>query len=191
VTCIRRNDGTAGDADHRFTQLYREHADALVGFFMRRTYSAQVAMDLTAETFAVAFEGRASFRGRTDEDLVGWLYGIARNQLRRYSRRGSAERRALARLQIPAPQLEPEDIRRVEEQCYAEQVLPALTEGYRDLPKSQRDAVELRVLQGQPYEDVASTLGITVQAARVRVFRGLARLGKVLGDTPAEEGSAT
>ena len=37
-----------------FVALYREHAEALLVFFARRTLDAEAAADLTAETFAQA-----------------------------------------------------------------------------------------------------------------------------------------
>ncbi len=49
------------------------------------------AADLTAETFAQALVSLGRFRGPTDESARGWLYGIARNLVRRYHRRGRVE----------------------------------------------------------------------------------------------------
>ena len=37
-----------------------------------------MALDLTAETFAQAFEGRRRCRASTDEEVAAWLFGIAR-----------------------------------------------------------------------------------------------------------------
>ncbi len=55
-----------GDA-RAFAGFYRRHEDAVLGFFLKRAGSAQLAADLTAETFARALEGRRRFdpaRGR-------------------------------------------------------------------------------------------------------------------------------
>jgi DNA-directed RNA polymerase specialized sigma24 family protein len=41
-----------------FTELYDRHGRALVIFFQRRTYDPEAAVDLMAETFAVAFRDR-------------------------------------------------------------------------------------------------------------------------------------
>lgn len=49
-----------------FDGFYQAHARELLLFFTRRTFDVEVARDLTAETFAQAFEHRRRFRGRTD-----------------------------------------------------------------------------------------------------------------------------
>ena len=44
------------------SELYREHSPLLLRYLMRRTFDAQAAVELMAETFAVAYERRASCR---------------------------------------------------------------------------------------------------------------------------------
>ena len=90
--------------DVGFTALYREAAQDLVVFFARRTYDADAAADLMAETFARAYLGRRRFRGSSEEEARAWLFGIARRRLAMYIRRGKAERRALRRLGLERPQ---------------------------------------------------------------------------------------
>ena len=64
-----------GDA-RRFATFYRRHEDAVLGFFLKRVRSAELAADLTAETFARALEGRGRFdAGRGDAGA--WLFGPA------------------------------------------------------------------------------------------------------------------
>jgi DNA-directed RNA polymerase specialized sigma24 family protein len=87
--------------------LYVRHRDELLAFFVRRTSDTEVALDLWGETFAQALAGRGRFRGATEEEAGAWLYGIARRQLARYYRRGSAERRAMTRLGIERPTINP------------------------------------------------------------------------------------
>ena len=98
-----------------FADFYRDHVEALLGFFARRVYDPQVALDLAAETFAQAFISRDRFRGSTEEQASAWLYRIARRQLSRFFRRAQVERRGLERLGIEPPQLDDEQQARVEE----------------------------------------------------------------------------
>jgi RNA polymerase sigma-70 factor (ECF subfamily) len=51
-----------------------------------------------------------------------------------------------------------------------------LRESLQRLPAEQRTAIELRVLEELPYEDVARRLDCSAEAARVRVLRGLRAL---------------
>src|ERR671931_228683 len=82
-----------------FAIFYRRHAEAVLGFFRRRTGDAELAADLTAETFAAALAGRRRFAPERGP-AAAWLYGIARRQLVTLQRRGHVERRARRRMGI-------------------------------------------------------------------------------------------
>jgi DNA-directed RNA polymerase specialized sigma24 family protein len=67
-------------------------------FFLKRTFDLNLAVELTAETFAVAFERRAQFRGDSESEAVGWIFAIAHRQLALFHRSGKVHRRAIDRL---------------------------------------------------------------------------------------------
>jgi RNA polymerase sigma factor (sigma-70 family) len=170
-----------------FSAAYRAHARSILIFHARRTYDPETALDLTAETFAQAFEGRRRCRGKTDEEVAAWLFGIARHVLARYFRRGSAERRALERLGIEVPPLEADDLARVIELAGLDELRGAVARELGALPEEHREALRLRVVEELPYDDVARRLAITETAARARVSRGLRAIGNALKlqETPA------
>src|SRR4051812_49853220 len=72
-----------------FAALYRRHVTPLLAYFVRRTRDAELAADLTAETFAAALDGAQRFRAEKGP-AAAWLYGIARRQLAHAQRRGPA-----------------------------------------------------------------------------------------------------
>jgi DNA-directed RNA polymerase specialized sigma24 family protein len=86
-----------------FAGVYEREAQMVLVFVARRTLDGQVALDITAETFAQAFRGRRSFRGTTEAEQRAWLLTIARRQMGRYLRRGVVEQRAVQRLQAHVP----------------------------------------------------------------------------------------
>ena len=87
----RRSDARLLGADAAaFAECYRRHEDAVLGFFLRRTRSAELAADLTAETFAGALASRDRFDPEAGE-ARGWLFGIARDVLGRSLERGRVE----------------------------------------------------------------------------------------------------
>jgi RNA polymerase sigma-70 factor (ECF subfamily) len=63
-----------------FGTFYRRHARGLLTFFRRRCASPEVALDLTAQTFAAALEASPRYELRP-EPARNWLYGIAWNRL--------------------------------------------------------------------------------------------------------------
>ena len=93
------------DDPARFRELYDRLADDLLAYFYRRVLDAEVAADLLAETFAVAFERRARFRDRGKPGSA-WIYGIAAKELSHWYRRQAVELWAVRRLGITRPALD-------------------------------------------------------------------------------------
>ncbi|CAA9519563.1 MAG: hypothetical protein AVDCRST_MAG30-2957 [uncultured Solirubrobacteraceae bacterium] len=167
-----------------FAAAYRAHARSILVFLTRRTYDPETALDLTAETFAKAYEARRRFRGATEEDEAAWLFGIARHVLARYLRRGKAERRALTRLGVEVPSIEPDDVLRVVALAGLEELRGTVAGELRALPAAHREAVRLRVVEELSYDEVARRLAISETAARARVSRGLRTMARAI-DPPA------
>lgn len=169
------------DADQLAT-AYERDARALLVWLTRRTYDGQLAVDLVGETFARAYERRRRFRGDPSdaEALRGWLYGIARNVLYEALRRGRAEQRALARLGVSTPALDPGELARVEELAALGELRSAVAVALEELSSEQREAVRLRVVAELEYPEIARRLRISEPAARARVSRGLRALATAL-----------
>lgn len=163
-----------------FNAFYDAYAQRMLVFFARRVYDVELALDMTAETFALAFERRRQFRGSTLEEEQGWLFAIARSQLSRYWRRGFVERQALRRLAIDVPHLSGWEIERVEELADLDSRRGELEAAMADLPVDQRRAIELRILEELDYVDVAAALAVSEDVARARVSRGLRALASEL-----------
>lgn len=169
------------------SRLYEAHAVDLLRFFTRRTLQADVAIDLVAETFAQAFAYRAQFRGRDQSEALAWVFGIARHELSAYFRRGAVERRALARLGLEVPPLTDVDYERVEEIADLRLQSVVIGDALAKLSVHHREALRLRVVEEQPYPEVARIMGVSEMTARARVSRALRALSNA---TTTLEGSA-
>ena len=156
-----------------FGEFYAAEAEPLLLFFTRRTLDAHAAVDLCAETFAQAFAGRRGFRGSTEEEARGWLYAIASRQLVRYLRAGAVERRNVERLGIVTPLVTEDDVAAIEERAGVEALRTTLQGELARLSDDQRAALQLRVVEQLPYEEVARRLDLSEPAARARVSRAL------------------
>jgi RNA polymerase sigma-70 factor (ECF subfamily) len=163
-----------GDAT-RFAAFYRRHEDAVLGFFLRRVASAELAADLTAETFARALEGRGRFDARRG-DPGAWLFGIARNLLSRSLERGRVEDEMRRKLHMEPLVLDDGALARIAELA-DEPALRALDA----LPGDQAQAVRGRVLDERAYEELAVALECSESVVRQRVSRGLRTLRAQLG----------
>jgi RNA polymerase sigma-70 factor (ECF subfamily) len=172
-----------------FTELYRRHAEDLLRYFARRTLDPETAAELTAETFAQAFASRTTYTD-TGVNGVAWLYGVARHQLGRFFRGGRVDTAARRRLGMPERSLPQEDYERIEDLVDFAPIKEALVEALETLSNDQREALDLHVVKGLAYPDVARRLACSEDNARQRVSRGLRRLAIVLqerGVRPATE----
>jgi RNA polymerase sigma factor (sigma-70 family) len=168
-----------------FREFYDRYALWVRAWFTRETSSENAALDLTAETFAQAWRGVRRFRDLADGSGAPWLFGIARNLLRQYHKHNRIETAARQRLGIPVAFAECEDYERVDERDEATVLGPRLRSGVRSLPSEQRRALQLRVVHGLPYEEVAGRLGCSQNAARLRVSRALRALTAHMGGAEA------
>jgi RNA polymerase sigma-70 factor (ECF subfamily) len=184
----RSGDGYRLEAPGGFSRLFEAHSHDVLRFLARRCFDTEVAVDLTAETFAQAFASRRRFRGRSEAEAEAWLYAIARRQLGKYLRRGYAEQRALKRLGIDVPALTEEDYRRVEELAGVERVRAALQAHLNELSGEQREALQLRVVEERSYQEIARQLRVSEQVVRARVSRALRQLAAAMDAAASSEG---
>ena len=154
-----------------FGLVYERHAFAVYTWCQRRLDWA--ASDLTAETFARAWLKRGSFHDDGSGSALPWLIGIARNVLRETLRHDRVETASRERLGLPLEIGSEDGYRGVEERLSPRATLSAAVDG---LPRHERDALQLRVVEELPYGEVAEQLAIRPTAARRRVSRALRRL---------------
>jgi RNA polymerase sigma factor (sigma-70 family) len=163
------------DADS-FAEFYRRHARQLAGYLVRATGNAEVAADLTAETFAAALASRAGYRPERAAPAT-WVYGIAAHKLKDWRRRGYAEDRARRRLGMERVALTADDVRELEQLAGEVTVVELLEE----LPREQRSALQARLVDERGYGEIAGAEGVSEVAIRQRVSRGLAGLRRRIG----------
>ncbi len=179
----RRSDAVllreAGSDPAAFSELYVRHVEAVYGWLRRRIQWA--ASDLTAETFARAWLTRKRFRDQRGGSALPWLLGIAANLLADAARHDRIETRARERLGLPLDLATDDGYTEVDQRLSPR---VALQRHVESLAPHERDALELRIVQELPYDEVASRLAIRPAAARLRVSRALRRLALTV---PKEE----
>lgn len=158
-----------------FRAFYDQWSVQVLGYFQRRVHDPDLALELTAETFAVAFEKRGRFRWM-GKSPGAWLFGIAKRILFRHLRHNDTERRAVQRLGIQIPRHDDESIRRVEEELDGESVRRLVASALDGCRPADRQILQRHIVDEIPYAELAGELGCTVNTARVRVHRALARL---------------
>lgn len=165
---------TAGDPE-AFAVFYRRHVRGVLAFFRRRVPSAEVALDLTAETFAAALEASSRYEPRP-EPARSWLYGIAWNKLHEAQRRGRAQDSARRTLGMAPITLTDEAVEQIE--ALADGAALELLQG---LSGDQRDAVRARIVDERAYSEIAAELRCSPSVVRKRVSRGLRAMRAKMG----------
>ena len=169
----------AGD-EHAFTVLYRRHQGPVYRFALQMIGSESVAEDVTQEVFLALM--RESFRFDSSRgSLAPYLYGVARNQVRRHLERGKFqvpldEDSDDASFEPPAASGDPLGDLTLREG------LSALRQAILTLPLHYREVVALCDLEEMSYEDAARNVGCAVGTIRSRLHRAHALLIQKLRD---------
>jgi RNA polymerase sigma factor (sigma-70 family) len=155
-----------------FARIVRQYAGLVYSTCFRDLRDHHLAEDATQAVFLVLAR-KARGIGRQTV-LAGWLFRtarlVARNALKQEARRKARERRAGEMTQ-----------QRAQPQPAWEEMDPLLNEGLDRLGSKDRDAVLLHYLQGKTLAAVGASLGVSEDAARMRVSRALEKLRSFFG----------
>lgn len=161
-----------------FGLFYARHRAAILGYLARRVPFPEAAADLMAETFAKAFEVTLDHDRRLPAAPRAWLYSIARNLLLDGLRRGQVDATARLRLGMEPLALDDHDIERIAEIAAATEALNGVL---AELPKAERDLLRARVIDEDPYAELASRLRCSEAVVRKRLSRTMAHLRTAIG----------
>jgi RNA polymerase sigma-70 factor, ECF subfamily len=158
----------AGDVD-AFESLFRQYQGEVFGWIMRIVRNRATAEELTLEAFWRMYRARASFdvaRG----NCGGWLRRIATNVALDHVRRVRPE---VELAEDPPDAPKPDLVQQSE-------VRSAILRAINQLSPRVRTVVVLALIEEEPHENIAQALGISVNAVKVRIFRGVRSLRKEL-----------
>ncbi len=162
-----------GDAE-AFGILYTSYLDAIYRYIYFRIGDAVEAEDLTEEVFVKAWEALPSYRQR-QWPFTSWLYRIAHNLTVDYHRRPmAAPLSELEALGLPAG---PESTEATVER---QQGRAALAAAIRQLDDEEQVVVVLRFVEGLSHQEVAVTIGKSIEASRVIQHRALEKLSRMM-----------
>ena len=151
----------------RFAVIFDRYFGQVHGYVARRL-GTDVADDLAAETFLIAFRQRERFDRRSGV-VRAWLYGIATNLIRRHRRDEVRAWRAAAKLPAPVPAGAHED--RVAAQVTAQGASRELAAALAKLNAKDREVLLLVALGQLTYDEVADALGIAYGTVCSRLSR--------------------
>ncbi|MEV5555289.1 RNA polymerase sigma factor [Nonomuraea wenchangensis] len=161
---------TPPDRKRRFEVIYVANYADILAYVRRRTDSPDDAADALAETFTTAWRRLDDIPEGRDARL--WLFGVARRVLangrRAESRRGELVER-LGRELAAWAELDRVGV-----------VLPGVREAFARLSPDDREILALVGWEGLGSDEVATVLGCSRGAARLRLHRARKRLAREL-----------
>ncbi len=167
-----------GDAG-AFDELYKRYGARLFNFLLRASGDRARAEDLFQATFLHLHQARKNYVAGT---FKAFLFTIAANLLRdersraEYRRRTTMDEETIEA--IPAAnRIADSDPESLSEAREASETIEA---AIAQLPQGLREALLLSRYQGLSAREIASALGISQGAAKVRLFRALAQLRAAL-----------
>ena len=149
-------------SDDAFERYYKDVRPGLLRFVSSRIRDYHAANDLVQEVYGKAYR----YRDRYDEKrpFTTWIYTIARNSCVDYLRR--RVRDPLSLVAPNAPTAPPEldaipDHKGADPLRAAERkdLLRAVKEQMKKLPDNRRAAVEMKIVDGLSYREIAEALG--------------------------------
>jgi RNA polymerase sigma factor (sigma-70 family) len=155
-------------SDPAFAELVRRHVDIVHSAAVRMVCDSHLAQDVTQGVFLALARSAAQLTDRPV--LSGWLHRTARNiaaqTVRTDVRRQVREQEAATMNELLA----------AEPDVLWEYVAPQLDTALGELSEPDRDALLLRYFERKSASEMATTLGISDEAAQKRVNRAVDRL---------------
>jgi RNA polymerase sigma-70 factor (ECF subfamily) len=167
--------GISSTAEARCQAWYEAYGKAVYSYVRFHLPTADMAEDVTADTFLRAFRAADRF-DETRGHPRTWIFRIAQNTLRDHLRRSRLRRH----LPIGSMRDLASDAPSPEERLLWEEQVAGLLDGLAVLAPRDREVISLRYGSGLDTAEVAQVLGVREPVVRTRLWRALERLRTIM-----------
>lgn len=176
---VQFREAEATTCDTAFEKLFRLHQGAVRGWILRIVRDHAAADELTIETFWRIYRARERFQ--PERGFGPWARRIATRAALDWLRAKKPEYALTGEFfsEVAAPA--------VTDAAISDEIRRKMGQAFARLRPGLRIAATLAVIEERPHKEVATALGISVAAVKLRVFRALRKLRKDLqrqGITP-------
>lgn len=162
--------------EEAYRALLKRYGDALYRFFYFSHGSRDLAEDQCGETFEVLVRNICKMRSHNGASLRPFLFGIARNVLRRGWRRTEMPQESDSVLAETADG----QASVLQEMVAREELRQALTV-IDQFPDRQRQVLLLRFVEGLKLEEIAEVMGMPLSSVKSHIHRSRRELLRRLG----------
>jgi RNA polymerase sigma factor (sigma-70 family) len=178
----------AGDGE-AFAIFWRRHTSTVMAFGIHHCATSEDVADLVADTFLAAFRAADRYRPQT-ATAAPWLLGIATRLASNQHRTLARWRRGNQRVAGERPRFTGEEYEAVEAAIDAARQAPHVQAALRAMPDGDRKVLELVAYAQLSPSEAALALGISPNAARLRLARARKRLREQLPSADPSAGLA-
>jgi RNA polymerase sigma-70 factor, ECF subfamily len=171
----------AGD-EEAFTALYRRRQGPIYRFALHMSGSTQIAEEVTQDVFMFLLQRGHDFDPERGA-LAAYLFGVARNYVRRALERSYPEKALSSPIEDETSALMVEHD--PGERLMRHQTSTAVWKAVLSLPEHYREVVVLCDLQGMSYADAAVAVHCAIGTVRSRLHRAHDMLSKKLQHSSA------
>ncbi len=157
-----------------FGVLYDRYLDKIYRFIYYKTFSKELAEDLTSDVFHKALTKIGSFDGEKGS-FSAWLYRIARNSVIDHYRTKKNDVPLEDTFDVGVDERTPETLDAIAE-------LGKVTEYLKTLHPRQREIIMLRVWEERSYKEIAEIVGGTEDAVKMAFSRSIRDLREKCGN---------
>jgi RNA polymerase sigma-70 factor (ECF subfamily) len=173
-----------------FAELVRRHGRRIYNFVLRQLRDANLAEDVTQQTFLRVVQSAAQFKN--EARFSTWLYAIVRNLcveqgLERQQRRQATlddEQPNAEQVDRPLSELVADSQRgaSIERSAVSSQVGASIVRALEDLPDEQREVFLMREIANLSFDDIASITECPTDTVKSRMRYALNRLRDALSN---------
>ena len=150
---------------NEFEKLYKEYYPRIYSFLYKVCHNHDLCEEMTQETFFQAYLSFHRFKGNSS--IFTYLAAIAKNEYFKYLRKSKIETVDIDLLVTSDDDSSAQPYAILEKKLAAEKVNKFI----KALPKNYKDVVFLRIYADLPFSEIASTLGISENSAKVIFYR--------------------
>ncbi len=156
-----------------FQPLYNRYFEQIFQFIYKRTLDEDLCADICSRVFLKAMQRLEgySFQG---VPFSAWLFRIASNEVAQHYRQSKKSR---------VVSIEDHNLNSMLDEMDTDDLAPfraVLVQSLEELKESDLEIIELRFFEQRPFKEVADLLEITESNAKVRTYRVLERLKKIM-----------
>ncbi|MEM7102604.1 MAG: sigma-70 family RNA polymerase sigma factor [Bacteroidota bacterium] len=156
-----------------FRPLYDRYYDRIFRYIFKRTVDENLAADLCSQVFLKAMQKLSGYKFK-GVPFSAWLYRIAGNEVTQHFRNTGKQR---------VVSIQESDVKEMIDEVPEDDITPsvnAMLSALHELPEKDMNLIELRFFEHRPFKEIAQILNITESNAKVKTYRILERMKKII-----------